>query len=112
MRVVYLRVAPPFTAICPAALRLVASRADDLSVMVMAGRRIWLPFITVVQDDRVLAARRLWRVIGSHRPLRLPHGVFARIDPLGGDVIVGLGGGNFIPFGLGDTGVYLPLSGP
>jgi hypothetical protein len=83
------------------------------AVTVTASRRIWLPYVYVRQDGRVVGQRRLLRVAPPLRPVRLPKSMLRQIDWVsGGDLLIGLVDDSYVPFDLRGAGVYLPLCGP
>lgn len=81
-------------------------------VVVWPDRRLWMPYIGVARDGRVVAARRLFRIALPGRPLALP-GYLARAAAREqGEICVGLVDSSHLPFDLRESKLVLPLSGP
>ena len=110
--VMRLEAAPPFVGAWFQQVGADETVASTSRVMVMSNRRLWMPYVSVEQDGRVLATRRLLRMIRPGRPTAIPRFLYANVDPYGGVVSIGLVDSSYFPCGSSGSGVCLPLCGP
>lgn len=109
---VRLEAAPPFVGAWFRQVPRDEAIASTSRIMVMSSRRLWMPYVSVEQDGRVLAARRLLRIIRPGRPTAIPRFLYANVDPCGGVAAIGLVDSSYFPCGSSGSGVCLPLCGP
>jgi hypothetical protein len=103
--------APPLRWISPGVWRPGDPAPPRNRLLAWTDRLIRLPNVTVVQDGRVVATRRLPWPASPGRVFRIPSSVLTGVDPTGGDVIVGLADTSHIPF-QAPSDLPLALAGP
>lgn len=87
---VRLRAEPPFTWVAPGLIRPGDVPVTRGHASLWADEHRPFPRVTVRQDGRIIARRRLPWPVSPGRVFRVPWDLFRQADPEAGDVIVGL----------------------
>ena len=89
---VRLRAEPPFTWVAPGLIRPGDIPPTRGHASLWASEHRPFPRVTVRQGGRVIAQRRLPRLVSPGHVVRVPWDLFSQVDPDAGDVVVGLSG--------------------